>query len=1110
MLRSLLPLLFVLAAVSPARADRYDDTLRLLGFGHEPLETVVENVLLSDSQRLAERLLSRIPDVHPRTAAHANQLDLLRLALLANPDRLTMPAPDRNMSLLASAVSGDAVDVVEFLLAKELDTTNEKEQLDRAIRENRLAVVKVYCRFERLNEMLSGVLHDACWQGRREIAKHMVEAGVPVTSSRTWGFQAVHAALFRKDLELVNLLIAKGAKVDPFVAAGLGREKTMTDLIEADGIESRFRNSVGPHPAFFAARTGQLATLRPFLTQRKVVSQAGHRGFNLIIAAAETANAETLTALIEAGVDWRKTGVLHDDKESRPIHFAAAAGNVDAAAALLEVGESMDVETERGSTPLILAAEFGHLAFCKFALENGAKIDAARNDTETALWVAAGRGRREIAAFLLDNGAKVDGVGKTPLRSAVIQNRVEVTRLLLERGANPMGIPTGADPKRVTITPLGLAASRNLKLVELFLERGQDPNRVQGNPADERTAVLDALQNFRRENVRLLLRAGGRVRPRNHAQALYWAGRNGDPDLVAALLESGVRLDAPTLDGKMTGLQRVLHGAIQADRKDVVQYVASLGYDLDVRLIGNDTPLGFATQQQARQAMIALLEAGADPNAQPFPGARKPVEIAMGTTGGFLSVRILVEHGAKPVGRGGLHLVDAAAAGNLHDVADLLDLGYGINGPLDGGEPLAAAARSGRTEVVAFLLERGADATLRDTAGRTALHAAAEAESNGVEVARRLAEEGVDPNTTDHNGQLPLHAAVAARRTEMIEFLRPRTTRLDLHLASALGDLEAVEARLAEDTAVVREERAPLGSPLFWAAAGGHSKVVERLLAAGGATPEFRDAMPRIVEAGDVELVDFLAQHGVSVNGPLDQYGEPLRIAIHSRRPELVRVLLKHGANPNARRSKVDWTLLQRAATRGLPEITQQLLDAGAHVNATGFDERSALDLALDPAAYATHRGENSSNTRGTVEGKRAVADALLEAGARARVGKVGKVAHAASLGEVELAQRLLETGGQVNGINERSGHTPLVAAIEGRRDRARAITDADERERVRARFVTLIETLLEAGADPALPATRGGTPLAAARRTADAELVRLIEAALEPKATEEATESGE
>jgi ankyrin repeat protein len=163
--------------------------------------------------------------------------------------------------------------------------------------------------------------------------------------------------------------------------------------------------------------------------------------------------------------------------------------------------------------------------------------------------------------------------------------------------------------------------------------------------------------------------------------------------------------------------------------------------------------------------MVAfLLSKGADATIQPDEGGGPPLEQAM--TDGHVGVaQLLLEH---------------------MGVQDI-DTRYS-----QGKTGLYHAASNGHEDMVAFLLSKGANATIASDEGLTPLM---EASSEGhVGVARLLLEHmgGQGLNTTDNEGMTALHHAAFGRLQELVNFLLakgadPNTIDLDGRTALAFA-----------------------------------------------------------------------------------------------------------------------------------------------------------------------------------------------------------------------------------------------------------------------------------------------------------------------------------
>jgi hypothetical protein len=169
---------------------------------------------------------------------------------------------------------------------------------------------------------------------------------------------------------------------------------------------------------------------------------------------------------------------------------------------LLESKRGLDWELElrQAQPPLVVAAERDDLDEVRRLLDGGTPVNASNSILgTTALLAAAGQGRVEVVRLLLERGADVNARsgGWTPLPLALSSGvSPEIARLLVAHGAN-----VNAREPDLQRTALMIAAvSGELELVRDILDKGAEVNAldadgktaldVAGNPAI--TALLHA------------------------------------------------------------------------------------------------------------------------------------------------------------------------------------------------------------------------------------------------------------------------------------------------------------------------------------------------------------------------------------------------------------------------------------------------------------------------------------------------------------------------------------------------------------------------------------------------------------------------------------------
>ena len=728
-----------------------------------------------------------------------------------------------------------------------------------------------------------------------------------------------------------------------------------------------------------------------------------------LLAATRDGDIERALALLEVGAD-PDTAPLTDDRDQRPVlMLAALLPDTRLLRALIARGADVN-RSSGGLTPLLAATRdswHGRAEAVLTLLANGADPLVTDAEGNTALHGAVLSGDASVAAMLLDAAAPIDALnqsGLSPLTSACRAANWPLVKFLLERGArtapaagepalvaaagiaddDPSGVKlllkhraaVNALDARKRHALLSAAAEGHEQIARVLCAAGADINLKDQHGS---TALMEAARAGAGGIVQELARAQANacVRDQHGRDALTLACQSphAHGDTISALLALGAEPRAPGGDGRSA-----LDHAAAAGRWDLVALLdpdtpLPASHSQDLLNEGADTPThlldalrfghwavvsGFSARvREWPQAQLAgmyldlampglstarrwLLDHGLDAEARLQSPLTDGAAVASETASTPLGPRLfdallqqlpeatealddLLQAGASPAGAGLLAQALCGLGGSAQAAAlplTLLERGADPFGnDAQGRTPLHLAVIHGQAELLQALLARGCDPNTRDRDHRTPLFAALEHGAQALPLVRKLIAFGADPEASDANGEtvlgLALEHPAVERWLDWRDWPRPhRPLRAsDLPAAASAGALLTVQRLLELGFGVdTRDDQG--ATALLRACGAGHREVAACLLAAG--------ADPTLA-----------ANSGVS----------PLAAAVAARRESLVALLLEHRVAVDQRLPN-ETTALMVAAAMGYPDIAEQLLDAGAEVNAVDAAGRTALHAA--------------------------------------------------------------------------------------------------------------------------------------------------------------------
>jgi uncharacterized protein len=162
------------------------------------------------------------------------------------------------------------------------------------------------------------------------------------------------------------------------------------------GMDPKSVDADGTPVAMVAAREKSYAALDALLADKRInLDQPGPKDETLVMYLAMNGASRQLKDVIARGAQVNKTGWT-------ALHYAAAAGHMEAISILLEAHAYIDAESENRTTPLMMAARMQQTAAVELLVNEGADPTLRNQAGLTAADYFVRRGEPEKAQWLAD------------------------------------------------------------------------------------------------------------------------------------------------------------------------------------------------------------------------------------------------------------------------------------------------------------------------------------------------------------------------------------------------------------------------------------------------------------------------------------------------------------------------------------------------------------------------------------------------------------------------------------------------------------------------------------------------------------------------------------
>ncbi len=499
-------------------------------------------------------------------------------------------------------------------------------------------------------------------------------------------------------------------------------------------------------------------------------------GKTLLQVSASNGEKDMVELLLDSGAnigaqDENGNTALHTAKNESIVSFLIADGaninmknnightalhyhinNFNISKILIKHGASVTNEHNYGRTTALCSVVMNNnYNMTKLLLENGIDINESLN--KRALFHAVKKESDEsIVKLLLEYGA--DANENNPLHIAINNGNIPISTMLLEHGANVIGLSTAV-------------AKQNEPMVRLLIKYGADVNEAIHTAANTYIYGDDVITKILLENganikiedidihssasngqnsiIKIFVDNKGYIDKRDKSEktALQIVSARSDREsTVQCLLDNGAN---PNASGCIA-----LHEAIYRNYELTVKHLLEYGANVDAKDENGNTAL-HVTSYTGKYAPIVslLLEHGADVSIQ-NKDEKTPLQIAYGNHWNEPIFNILIKHiiNGNSTNEDKEKFLHMAIERNYESVVEML-IGFrvDINAKDENGRTPIQIAKHCNNPIIKMLIDNGADIKIDDIN----IHSAAR---NGQKcLVQIFIDRGGDVNTKDENGE---------------------------------------------------------------------------------------------------------------------------------------------------------------------------------------------------------------------------------------------------------------------------------------------------------------------------------------------------------------------